>query len=73
MTLGKVTTWEHGLSSAMVIALGKHHRFAECHGPGTRQSLPLPSVLPVALGTVDAFAECLSQWRSAERRPLPSA
>ena len=32
----------------------------------------LPSVLPVALGTVATFAECLSQWRSAKRRPLPS-
>jgi len=35
--------------------------------------LPLPSVLPVALGTVATFAECLSQRRSAKRRPLPSA
>ena len=36
MTLGKVTTWEHVLPSAKAIALGKHHRFAECHGPRTR-------------------------------------
>ena len=35
--------------------------------------LPLPSVLPVALGTVATFAECLSQRRSVKRRPLPSA
>ena len=35
--------------------------------------LPLPSVLPVALGIVATFAECLSQRRSAKRRPLPSA
>ena len=34
--------------------------------------LRLPSVLPVALGTVATFAECLSQRRSAKRRPLPS-
>ena len=62
--------------------------FAECKGHCTRQTsqicrVPwarhsakvacLPSVLPVALGTVATFAECLSQRRSAKRRPLPSA
>ena len=35
------TTWEHALPSAMAIALDKHHRFAKCHGPGTRQRSPL--------------------------------
>ena len=62
--------------------------FAECKGHCTRQTsqicrVPrarhsaniacLPSVLPVALGTVATFAECLSQRRSAKRWPLPSA
>ena len=37
MTLGKVTIWEHTLPSGKTIALDKHHKFAECHGPGTRQ------------------------------------
>ena len=45
MTLGKVTTWEHAwehaLPSAQAIALSKHHRFAECHGPGIRQRSPV--------------------------------
>ena len=45
MTLGKVTTWEHAwehsLPSAKAIALSKHHRFTECHGPGTRQRSPV--------------------------------
>ena len=62
--------------------------FAECKGYCTRQTsqicrVPrarhsvkvacLPSVLPVALGTAATFAECLSQRRSAKRRPLSSA
>ena len=50
MKLGKVMTrehtWEHALPSAQAIALGKHHRFAECHGPDTRQR--------------SLFAECLA-------------
>ena len=29
------TIWEHGLPSAKAVALGKHQRFAECHGTGT--------------------------------------
>ena len=82
MTLGKVTTWEHALPSAKAIALGKHHRFAECHGARhsakvaylpsvltghSANRLPLPSVLPMALRTVATFVECLSQRRSAKR------
>ena len=68
------TIWEHALPSAMAIALGKHQRFAEYHGPGTRQtSHALPSVLPAALGKEATFAECLSQQHSANRGPLPSA
>ena len=58
MTLGKVTTWEHALPSAKAIALGKHHRFAECHGPGTRQRSPVCRV------------SC--RWHSALWPPLPS-
>ena len=65
MTLGKVTTWkhawEHALPSAQAIALGKHHRFAECHGPDTRQSGHLCRVLEsTALGKEATFAECLT-------------
>ena len=91
--LGKVTTWEHAwehaLPSAHAITLSKHHRFAECHGLGTRQRSPLcrVSVLSATLGKVATFAECLvgdtrqsatfaeclSQRRSANRVPLPSA
>ena len=41
MTLGKVTTWEHALPSAKAIALGKHHRFVECHRTCTRQRSPV--------------------------------
>ena len=68
------TIWEHALPSANVVALGKHQRFAECHGTSTRQTLhTLPSVLPAALGKVTTFAECLSQRHSAKRGPLPSA
>ena len=61
MTLGKVTTWEHALPSAKVIALGKHHRFAECHGLGTRHSGHLCRVSEsTALGKAMTFAECLT-------------
>ena len=28
-------------ASAKAIALGKHHRFAKCHGPSTRQRSPV--------------------------------
>ena len=65
MTLGKVKTWEHAwehaLPSAKAIALGKHHKFAECHGPGTRQRSPVCRVSePKALGKAATFAECLT-------------
>ena len=69
------TIWEHALPSAMTIALGKHHRFAECHvqalGKGrhfaeclvgdTRQSGHLCRVFEsTALGKEATFAECLT-------------
>ena len=75
MTLGKVTTWEHALPSAMAIALGKHHIFAECHRPGTRQRRLFAECLAgstrqsghlcrvsesMALGKAATFAECLT-------------
>ena len=61
MTLGKVTIWEHALPSAMAIALGKHHRFAECLVGDTRQSGHLCRVSKsMALGKSGTFAECLT-------------
>ena len=63
MTLGKVTTRNMPENMLCRVPRARHSAKVAC----------LPSVFPAALGTVATFAECLSQRRSAKRRPLPSA
>ena len=76
MTLGKVTTWEHAwehaLQSAKAIALGKHHRFAECHGPGTQPRSPVCRVSWQDTRQIVYLCRVSCRWHSAQWPPLPS-